>query len=334
MTLPLTPGLPASTRCPEASVIATLLKSGSRSCVKRSVTSRGAARTVLPTRGSASSRKACAPATLPKRTSAAALPRTRTMRMSVAECQLRGRRCVAEDRFAEAVRKQVVEVEVQLSENAHAGAAGTIDGDDRFEADLEIFADPDDARIDKSGGPDSGAVIVGDRRLELKLDDRNQMVEKTGQVKVDHVRPEVRHAVLKRPTVGEKLRVQLLRRVPAIRIDRRSPRLARYCVADLAGQRERSRRTRVVRQAAKPLSDKERWREYAERLGADRPAAGMTEFDVERARHHQFPRRLGQELVLEAGLEILESVDVRTAGRIELRPRRADRNAEIVSDAL
>src|SRR5260370_25417027 len=146
MTLPLTLGLPASTRCPEASVIVALLNAGSRVSVNRNVTSRGAARTVLPTLGSASSRKACAPATLPTRTNATVPPMNQTARMSVAERRSRGHRGAAENRLANAGREQVVQVEVQLSENAHTRTAGAIGGDDRFETDLEVLPDPDDAR--------------------------------------------------------------------------------------------------------------------------------------------------------------------------------------------
>src|SRR4029077_20436008 len=58
--LPLTRALPASTRCPEGPVTVTELNAGSSFCVNQSVSSRGGFPTLLPTRGSAWSRKAWA----------------------------------------------------------------------------------------------------------------------------------------------------------------------------------------------------------------------------------------------------------------------------------
>ena len=63
---------------------------------------------VLPTLGSASSRKACAPATLLTRTNATVPPMNQTARMSVAERRSRGHRGAAENGLANAGREQVV----------------------------------------------------------------------------------------------------------------------------------------------------------------------------------------------------------------------------------
>ena len=66
------------------------------------------------------------------------------------------------------VREHVVEIKMQLPEDADAGAAGAIDRHLRLEADLEIAADPDHARIDGAGGDEAVAEIVGDRRRHLR----------------------------------------------------------------------------------------------------------------------------------------------------------------------
>ena len=59
-----------------------------------------------------------------------------------------------------------------------------VDRKDGFEPDLKIAADPDHARIDRSGRESAVAVVVRDRRCELYFDDRNQVIDEVGQLVV------------------------------------------------------------------------------------------------------------------------------------------------------
>jgi hypothetical protein len=47
--------------------------------------------------------------------------------------------------------KKIIEIEVQLRDEAHVVAGARIDRNHRFGTDLEIFARPDDAGIDGAG---------------------------------------------------------------------------------------------------------------------------------------------------------------------------------------
>src|SRR5207248_821548 len=57
-------------------------------------------------------------------------------------------------------------------------------------------------------------------------------------------------------------------------------------------------------------------------------------FDLDPRGHAQLVLCVAQELVFEAGLEILEPAGVRTSGRAQMRPGLADRDAEVLGDAL
>src|SRR5690242_17933409 len=137
MILPSILGLPSSTRWPASSVTSTVLKAGSRFSVKKSESSRGAVFTVLPTRGSARSRRAWAWAvTLPKSTSSARLEMKDRMHMSVPRCPPAGRHRAGKKRLADAPREKVVEINVHLSDHTDIGAALTVDRNDSLDADL------------------------------------------------------------------------------------------------------------------------------------------------------------------------------------------------------
>src|ERR1700679_316741 len=99
------------------------------------------------------------------------------------EAELAGKsRRAAEQRLSDRGREHVVEIKVQLPENADAGAAGAVHRHLRFETDLEVATDPDHARIDRAGGDEAVAEIIGDRRCELCFDDRNQMIDDIGEL--------------------------------------------------------------------------------------------------------------------------------------------------------
>ena len=49
------------------------------------------------------------------------------------------------------MREKIVQIEVQLRDEADVVSGAGIDGNHRFSSDLEIFAGPDDARVDGAG---------------------------------------------------------------------------------------------------------------------------------------------------------------------------------------
>src|SRR5258708_2171584 len=99
-------------------------------------TSLGGVCTVLPTAGLARSRKACASAA-PAQAHRSAPARTREDRLRWVMASPR------EDRPPDRVGEQVVEVEMQLQQRAHAVALAFAIGNDRLGADLEILPGPD-----------------------------------------------------------------------------------------------------------------------------------------------------------------------------------------------
>src|SRR5262245_23896244 len=103
---------------------------------------------------------------------------------STSKWQSRGGAGGPEQGLANAPREHVVEIEMQLTHHTHRAAALTVDRNDRLDADLIVVSDPDDARLDCTRGDETIAEIVGYRRRELNLDDRDQVVEKLRQPKV------------------------------------------------------------------------------------------------------------------------------------------------------
>src|ERR1700751_2867302 len=163
MVVPLTCALPTSTRAPLASVTCTELKDGSRLCVKDSETWRGAAPTDPPTGGLALASMAWACATAWLRLSSNRDTTNIRVRMdrSCSECEhLRLRRTTADERLAVAFGEIVVEIGMDLSKEAYAGAAVAVDRNHRLEAHLEIAPYPDDPRIDRTGGDRTVAEVV------------------------------------------------------------------------------------------------------------------------------------------------------------------------------
>ena len=87
----------------------------------------------------------------------------------------------ADQRLPVALGEDVVEIEMELPEEADAGAAVAIDWNHCLEAHLEIAPDPDHARIDRAGRDKAVAEIVRDRSCKLCFDDRDQMIDQVRQ---------------------------------------------------------------------------------------------------------------------------------------------------------
>src|SRR6516225_9055663 len=183
MVLPLTCAFPVSTRVPLLSVTCTELNAGSRPCVKESVTWRGAAPTDPPTGGLALESMACACAPPPPKPSTNSdNDYSRSHGWLLLECgQSRLRASAADQRLPVGLGEDVVEIEMELPEEADARAAVAIDRDDRFEAYLEIAPNPDHTRIDRAGRDKAVAKIVRNGGCELGFDKRNQMIDEVRQ---------------------------------------------------------------------------------------------------------------------------------------------------------
>src|SRR5262245_57759617 len=240
----------------------------------------------------------------------------RSFAWSVAEH--RPPRVAGEDRPADRRREDVVEIEVQLADHADAAAAGAVDRYDRLDAELEVLAGPQDARIDGTGRAEPRVECIANRCLELGFYDGDQAVDEVWQPQVDDVRLEIRHAVLHGAAVDEKLRTafDVERLLAGIRIDLAGDELgrtARYRIADLAGQREWSRPAHRIWEIAQALADEQRRRDRTEALGAHPLGAAIAPFDRERRRQHQFLRGIREELVFERGLQILEPAGIGAA---------------------
>jgi hypothetical protein len=80
---------------------------------------------------------------------------------------LRLRASPTDKRLPVGLGEDVVEIEVQLADDADPRAAVAIDGNYRLEANLVISPDPDHARIDRAGGDKTIAKIVRDRGCKL-----------------------------------------------------------------------------------------------------------------------------------------------------------------------
>jgi hypothetical protein len=77
------------------------------------------------------------------------------------------------------VGKYVIEIEMQLRDEADIAAAARVNGNDGFRANLEIFSGPDDTRVDCPSGLAAPPTI--ERRFEGKLDQWNQVIARRSQ---------------------------------------------------------------------------------------------------------------------------------------------------------
>src|SRR6266404_2377058 len=75
---------------------------------------------------------------------------------------------VAKDRPADAVRIDVIEIQMQLRDHPDIGAALPVDRDQRLDGDLKGISDPDHPGIDGAGGHGTRSKGVRDRRTSDK----------------------------------------------------------------------------------------------------------------------------------------------------------------------
>ena len=159
--------------------------------------------------------------------------------------RLRWRSSGPDERLADCSRKHVVEIKMQLSEHTHSRPAVTVDGNLRFNADLEICADPDNSRIDGSNSREGEAEIISHRNRELCLDNGDEMVDEIRKVEINYIGFQVRHTVLQRPAIKQLLRNRdLLHEIEGTRGN---------AIPELARQRQGPSPTHGIWQIAKPF---------------------------------------------------------------------------------
>ena len=92
------------------------------------------------------------------------------------------------------MREKIVQIEVQLRDEADVVSGARIDGNYRFGSDLEILARPDDARIDGAGN--QSALPAVEWIANRNLDQWNQTVEWWAQPDASDLLLQVNDAVL------------------------------------------------------------------------------------------------------------------------------------------
>ena len=75
--------------------------------------------------------------------------------------------------------KQIVEIEMQLSNYADRSTSSLIDRDHRFHAKLCVLARPDHARINRARG--LAALAAVQRCLKRKFHKRDEPIKRSGQ---------------------------------------------------------------------------------------------------------------------------------------------------------
>src|SRR5436189_259565 len=88
---------------------------------------------------------------------------------------------------------------MQLRDEADIVTGARINGNDRFRADLEVLSRPDEARVNGSGG--LPALFAIKRRLQGKLNKRNQVIERRAQADIFHLFLQIDKAVLQSEAV-------------------------------------------------------------------------------------------------------------------------------------
>src|SRR5215813_10907344 len=88
-------------------------------------------------------------------------------------------RCPRED-----LRRDIVQIEVDLGDDPDVLAGGAVDRDHRLDSELEIAPEPDDAGIDGARRIARARPVQG--RLERELDERDHAIEGSREPDVPH----------------------------------------------------------------------------------------------------------------------------------------------------
>ena len=103
---------------------------------------------------------------------------------------------ISEGRLSEELGKQVIQIEVELSDHTDVLSSPGVDRDHGLQAQLDELAGPEDARVDGPGGLPALAPVQGG--LEAQLDDGDHPVERRREAEVLHEGLEIGDAVFDR----------------------------------------------------------------------------------------------------------------------------------------
>src|SRR5438270_3533615 len=168
----------------------------------------------------------------------------------------------SEDRPAERMRENVVDVKMQLGDEADAVSALIIHRKDRLGGELHMLPGPDEAGIDRAG---RAAAAGPCRRREREFDDRRQLRNKRAEAQVAHIVLEIEQAVLDRAAPFDRLGLV-------------SP--TREGISKRAGNGERPQKFHAVGEIAEAFAQLDRRRESRASLG-DRLAAGAANLPIQ-----------------------------------------------------
>ena len=224
---------------------------------------------------------------------------------------------------------------MDLAQHADVLAGGRVDRHDGLEPELDVLAEPDDAGIDRAGGPGGLGVVGG--RLQRQLDDRDHPTERLRQADVAHVALQVLEIVLKREAPLHRGDVLLaIGRDGAVGLGRPDLVVAtrRERQADGAGEGKRLDVVETVRQIAEPLAEEQRGRDRVERLGAHLLAAGASDIPAHAGGDQGLVLLALEEDVLQRDLHVVEAGQLRASVGIEDLVGAAEREAEVAAQAL
>src|SRR5215470_18269616 len=97
---------------------------------------------------------------------------------------------------------------MELRQYTNTGPASAIDGHDGLQTHLKVAAYPYDAGIDRAGRSDARTGVVRRRGGELRFHDRDQVIQKGGQLEVHDAGFQIGHAVLQSKAISQKLRIR------------------------------------------------------------------------------------------------------------------------------
>src|SRR5271154_2722332 len=202
-------------------------------------------------------------------------------------------KAMGEDRWAERVGKDVVEIEIKLANHAGAVTGRARHRDHGLEGELPFVGDVDGAGLEISCRRHSGDRAVVNRGLEGELGDWDEMLD---EIVVDRsqVRVEVRQAVLEGEPPVERAHIGA-----AVCIG-----LPRRGCAEFAGDRERAQVFDSGRQRSEAETKVHQWRVSVLPAGARQDSrAGSGPGYVEADLEHELGVWDAQRLPLQLGVE-------------------------------
>src|SRR5229473_3138033 len=228
---------------------------------------------------------------------------------------------------AKALRKELVEEEIELRPNPDGFAGPVVDRDDGLDPNLEEAPFPDDSWIDRPGRPPASPAV--ESRLARQFHHGDHPVEECGDLRASHDALQVREAVFDHDTPFEHVRMPL-----SLRGDK-----ARLCLlravtrwnlhAKQSGQRERSEEVERFREIAKALANEDRRGHNIKGLGSDCFPACSANLPVKAQGEDGLVTLARDDLVFQFHVEVIESRERRLPVGVEVNQGAAKAETQI-----